>query len=123
MTGPTLLAVFAHPDDESFRCGGAFALLARRGMPRSVANTLGLSRLHAVPDKQDTLTVDVNPVWEQKITAIRCHRTQAGASPILAASEGKQRQFLGKEHFRLAAARAGQDFSGATDLFLERNSG
>jgi LmbE family N-acetylglucosaminyl deacetylase len=27
-----LLAVFAHPDDESFRCGGSLALLARRGV-------------------------------------------------------------------------------------------
>ena len=27
-----LLAVFAHPDDESFRCGGTLALLARRGV-------------------------------------------------------------------------------------------
>ena len=29
---PVLLAVFAHPDDESFRCDGALALLARRGV-------------------------------------------------------------------------------------------
>jgi len=28
----TLLAVFAHPDDETFRCGGTLALLARRGV-------------------------------------------------------------------------------------------
>ena len=31
--GPlALLAVFAHPDDETFRCGGTLALLARRGV-------------------------------------------------------------------------------------------
>jgi len=29
---PVLLAVLAHPDDESFRCGGTLALLARRGV-------------------------------------------------------------------------------------------
>jgi LmbE family N-acetylglucosaminyl deacetylase len=29
---PCLLAVFAHPDDEAFRPGGALALLARRGV-------------------------------------------------------------------------------------------
>jgi N-acetylglucosamine malate deacetylase 2 len=29
---PVLLAVFAHPDDETFRCGGLLALLARRGV-------------------------------------------------------------------------------------------
>ena len=28
----TLLAVFAHPDDETFRCGGTLALLVRRGV-------------------------------------------------------------------------------------------
>ena len=34
MTGdtPVLLAVFAHPDDETFRPGGTLALLARRGV-------------------------------------------------------------------------------------------
>ncbi len=29
---PGLLAVFAHPDDETFRCGGTLALAARRGV-------------------------------------------------------------------------------------------
>jgi len=29
---PVLLAVFAHPDDETFRCGGLLALLAGRGV-------------------------------------------------------------------------------------------
>ena len=28
----TLLAVLAHPDDETFRCGGMLALLARQGV-------------------------------------------------------------------------------------------
>jgi LmbE family N-acetylglucosaminyl deacetylase len=27
-----LLAILAHPDDETFRCGGMLALLARRGV-------------------------------------------------------------------------------------------
>ncbi|NLE75631.1 MAG: PIG-L family deacetylase, partial [Chloroflexi bacterium] len=31
-----LLAVFAHPDDETFLCGGTLALLARRGAPVQV---------------------------------------------------------------------------------------
>jgi LmbE family N-acetylglucosaminyl deacetylase len=29
---PAVLAVLAHPDDETFRCGGTLALLARRGV-------------------------------------------------------------------------------------------
>ncbi len=32
MTSANLLAVFAHPDDETFRCGGTLALLAQRGV-------------------------------------------------------------------------------------------
>ncbi len=29
---PVLLAIFAHPDDETFRPGGTLALLAQRGV-------------------------------------------------------------------------------------------
>ena len=32
MNKPHLLAIFAHPDDEVFRCGGTLALLALRGV-------------------------------------------------------------------------------------------
>ncbi len=90
-------------------------------VPRSVAEALGLSHLHAVPDEEVTVTVDVRPVWEQKLAAIRCHRTQASGSPILAAPPERQRLFLGVEHFRRAAARAGQDFFEEIDLSLEGN--
>ena len=82
-------------------------------IPRSVAETLGLSHLHSLPDEEVTLTVDVSSVWEQKMAAIACHRTQAGASPIMAAPAEKQRVFLGKEHFRRAAARQGMDLFAA----------
>ena len=78
-------------------------------VPRSVADALGLHHLHAVPDEAVTLAVDVTPIWEQKLAAIHCHRTQAGGSPVLRAPEEKQRLFLGKEHFRRAEAR-GDDF-------------
>ncbi len=33
---PTVLAIFAHPDDETFRCGGTLALLTRQGAQVSV---------------------------------------------------------------------------------------
>ena len=82
-------------------------------VPQSVAAELNLSKLHAIPDEKVSLTVDVMPVWKQKCIAIRCHRTQAGGSPILAASEEKQRVFLGKEHFRRVCARGGNDFLSA----------
>jgi len=79
-------------------------------VPCSVANALGLAHLHAIPDTEITLAVDVTPVWEQKWAAIRCHRTQTGGSPILAAPEEKRRLFLGQEHFRRARAQEGDDF-------------
>jgi LmbE family N-acetylglucosaminyl deacetylase len=71
-------------------------------VPRSVAQALGLAHLHALPDDEITLTVDVASVWQQKLAAIRCHRSQMASSPILTAPEEKQRLFLGKEHFRRA---------------------
>lgn len=87
-------------------------------VPRSVAEALGLAHLHAIPDEEVTLAVDVMPVWEQKLAAIRCHRTQLGGSPILAAPEDRQRMFLGVEHFRRAAARDGHDFFERMSLSL-----
>ncbi len=30
--GPCVMGIFAHPDDETYRCGGTLALLARRGV-------------------------------------------------------------------------------------------
>ena len=79
-------------------------------VPQSVAAELNLSELHAIPDKEVSLTVDVMPVWKQKRAAICCHRTQAGGSLILDAPEEKQRIFFGKEHFRRVCAREGNDF-------------
>ena len=38
MAERVLLAVFAHPDDETFRPGGTLALLARSGVPRARAD-------------------------------------------------------------------------------------
>jgi len=102
----------------------ASVALYHLAVPRSVANALGLAHLHAIPDAEITLTVDVTPVWEQKWAAIRCHRTQADGSPILAAPEEKRRLFLDKEHFRRARAQEGDDFlcrlsPSLEDVFLE----
>ena len=79
-------------------------------VPQSVASVLNLTELHAIPDEEISLTVDVMPVWKQKRMAIRCHRTQASGSPILFAPEEKQRFFFGKEYFKRAYTRGRDDF-------------
>jgi LmbE family N-acetylglucosaminyl deacetylase len=75
-----------------------------------VAQALGLANLHAIPDEDVTVDVDVTPVWARKMAAIGCHRTQAGESPILQAPEARQRLFLGREQFRRAEAWQQHDF-------------
>ncbi len=86
---------------------GAEAPLALYHMvvPESVAEALGFSGLHAVRDGDVTLAVDVGTVWDEKLSAIRCHRTQAGETPILDAPRERQRLFLGTEHFQQVVTR------------------
>ena len=79
-------------------------------IPTSVANNLDLPDLFSIPDEEVSLTIDVSKVWEQKLAAIYCHRTQASNSPILAANEKKQRLFFGKEYFSRALARKDRVF-------------
>jgi LmbE family N-acetylglucosaminyl deacetylase len=106
-----------HPDHisiglaaaEAFRRAEEVAALYTVAVPRSLAESLGMKQIHAVPDEAIALTVDVSSVWEAKMFAIRCHRTQLGESPILDAPEAKQRLFLGTEHFCLAASRPAPD--------------
>lgn len=74
-------------------------------LPASIAATLGLTNLHAVPDGQISLTVNVESVWDRKLRAVACHRTQRAGSPILAAPVARQRLFLDTEHFILYAVR------------------
>ncbi|MEA3338927.1 MAG: PIG-L deacetylase family protein [Chloroflexota bacterium] len=116
--------VSGHPDhvavsrwtDEAFRrltdpplpnnkgdCSNPLALY-HLVVPRSLAQALGMDHLRTVPDKAVTLTMDVSAVWESKMAAIRCHRTQMDSSPILSAPEERRRLFLGTEHFRLATS-------------------
>jgi len=73
-------------------------------VPVSVARLLDLKQLRALPDEEIHIRVNVQSVWEQKIAAIHCHRTQAGESPILHAPIERQRLFLGQEHFSQALA-------------------
>lgn len=86
---------------EAFRRTEDVAALYTLAVPRSLAETLGMKQIHAVPDEAITVAVDVSSVWEAKMSAIRCHRTQLGESPILDAPEARQRLFLGMEHFCL----------------------
>lgn len=81
-------------------------------VPRSVAEALGMTQLRALPDDEISLAVDVTSVWEQKMAAIRCHRTQSGSSPILRAPPERQRLFLGQEHFYRSETRVAHDTLG-----------
>jgi N-acetylglucosamine malate deacetylase 2 len=84
-------------------------------LPASIAATLGMSNLHAVPDEHISLAVNVEPVWDRKLTAVECHRTQRAGSPILAAPATSQHLFLGTEHFSLDAVRQGRTVAGHRD--------
>jgi LmbE family N-acetylglucosaminyl deacetylase len=88
-------------------------LLYYMAVPASLQQALGLNQLSAIDDAAITLAVDVLPVWERKLAAIRCHRTQLGQSPILAADPERQRRFLGQEHFRRAAGDEADDWLAA----------
>ena len=79
-------------------------------VPSSLAKKLGMNQLHTMPDSEITVSVNIESVWEEKMKAIYCHRTQIGETPILSASEEKQRLFFGKEYFAQLARRNGRDF-------------
>ena len=85
------------------------AALYHLAMPDSLAKELGLKQLHTIADDAVTVTVNVQSVWEQKIAAITCHRTQAGETPILQAPQERQLRFLGWEHFYRAIACQPED--------------
>lgn len=106
-----------HPDHiaigraaaEAFRRAEEVAALYTVAVSRLLAESLGMKQIRAVPDETIALAVDVSSVWETKMSAIQCHRTQLGESPILDAPEARQRLFLGVEHFCLAASRPAPD--------------
>ena len=100
--------VSGHPDHiaigrfatEAFRRTLDVIALHTIAVPHSLAKTLGMTQIHSVPDHSISLTVDVSTVWNAKMSAIRCHRTQLGESPILRTSPEKQHLFLGMEYFQ-----------------------
>ena len=105
--------VSGHPDHIAIGCFATEAFhraldvvaLHAIAVPHSLAKTLGMTQIHSVPDHSISLTVDVSTVWNAKMSAIRCHRTQLGESPILRASSEKQHLFLGTEHFQTVLFR------------------
>ncbi len=108
-----------HPDHmvigrcaaEAFRRAEEVAALYYVAVPRSLAEWLGMERVRPVPDEAISLAVDVSPVWETKLAAMRCHATQLGSSPLLRAPVEKQQLFFGTEHFvRAVRRRAADDF-------------
>jgi N-acetylglucosamine malate deacetylase 2 len=100
--------VSGHPDHiaigrfatEAFHHALNVVALHTIAVPYSLANELGMTQIHTVPDDAITLTVDVSTVWEAKMAAIHCHQTQLKESPILRASLEKQHLFLGTEYFQ-----------------------
>jgi LmbE family N-acetylglucosaminyl deacetylase len=94
---------------EAFRRAGWGAVLYTLAVPQSLATQLGMTQIHAVPDETIALSVDISAVWEAKMSAIRCHRTQLGEVPILGMPEAKQRLFLGVEHFCLSLSHPAPD--------------
>jgi LmbE family N-acetylglucosaminyl deacetylase len=96
---------------EAYRRAEGLAALYTVALPRSVAERLEMWGVQPVPDEAIALSVDVSPVWEAKLAAIRCHATQLSSSPMMHASIERQRLFLGTEHFVRAAVRwTGLDF-------------
>jgi LmbE family N-acetylglucosaminyl deacetylase len=107
-----------HPDHiaigqfatETYRLSGDVNALYTLAVPQSLADALGMSQIHALPDETITLSVNVSETWEAKMKAIQCHATQLGSSPITRAPLERQRLFLGTEYFVRAARRGGWDF-------------
>jgi LmbE family N-acetylglucosaminyl deacetylase len=62
--GKTLLAVLAHPDDETFGMGGTLALYARRGV-----------KVHLICATRGEVG-EVDPEYKEKIKSAACLRTQ-----------------------------------------------
>ena len=87
-------------------------------VPSSLAEKFEKFKLNPVPDNEISLAIDVLPVWEKKIKAIRCHQTQISESPILTLSDEIQRQFLGSEYFLISGNSKDRDF--LSEIFSQK---
>lgn len=101
---PDHLAV-GHWAREAFQLAEGVAALYTLAVPHSLAERLGMHQVHPVPDETIALSVDISPVWEAKMAALRCHATQWSSSPMANASDTRRRLFLGREYFVRAASR------------------
>ena len=102
-----------HPDHiaigrfaaQAFAASDLGAALYTLAVPHSLAEQLEMPQVHAVPDEQIALRVDISRAWEAKKAAMACHATQRGSMPLMSASEARQRLFFAREFFVLAACR------------------
>jgi len=128
-----------HPDHiavsewaaDAYRRSKEVAALYSITVPQSLVNKFGMRQLQPVPDEMITLSVDISPIWDTKLAAMRCHATQISSSPIMSAPPEQQILFFGSEYFVCSAIRRSEaDFmpkilkrplSGQIPL-LQRNS-
>jgi len=109
--------ISGHPDHitiglaaiEAFHRADGVSALYTLAVPSSLADRLDMKQIYSVPDEVVSLAVDVSSVWDIKMAAIHCHRTQLGESPILVSDPEKQRLFLGMEHYCLVASHPAPD--------------
>jgi len=108
-----------HPDHitigrcaaKAFHRAEQIAALYTVAVPRSLTTQLGMTQVHAVPDEDIALTVDVSTVWDVKLAAIHCHATQLSSSPMMHAPIEQQKLFFGMEYFvRFAVRHPENDF-------------
>lgn len=83
----------------------AVAALYHIVVPDTIAESTKMTYLHTVPAETVTVKLDVSEVWDIKMAAIKCHKSQIDASPILEKTEVEQKIFLGTEFYQLAALR------------------
>ena len=95
----------------AYACCEDIAALYTLAVPRTLADQLEMRQLHSVPDEQITLAVDVASAWAAKRSAMACHKTQHGSTPLMSAPEVRQRQFFAREFYvRAACRRPEKDF-------------